>query len=203
MFDGACDAALKDSGLSASDGKLGVLVGTEIGTLRDFVCELREAGIRVSGMEKPGCFGGGKDYVVKTFSEQDLPSIIQQGVVKDAMSSLFGRDAANNAFAQVFGTKPSASAAIKGKTSEAAAELSGKIVMREMEVRSDRKALVGVQIGDDAKVHDLSIREWREPSAMLVSASRPDTDLTRKLCQTANKDGLNAHQAAMALLYCR
>lgn len=202
MYAGLCDKALAAADISASDGRTPVLVGSDISTLRQFACDLNDGEIRPSKYETPGLMaslgGGEKLYVLRVYGSEER---IQAAMARRTLTSLFGkRDAQTleDAFNQLRGKSAS-----QGEE-EAAFETPAKIVFKEIEVRPEQKALVGVQFGDDGKTESLSIRQWRELSQLLASLGKDGVNPTA-LCASWNKDGpknLSAYDAGLALLTC-
>lgn len=203
MHAGVCDKALSDAGIGASDGKTELLVGSDITTLKQFVCDLRESGIRATKLETPGLMksitGGEKEYVLRLYGPENR---LQLPMLKNGAFALrIGRRfAAIDDLFDFGGVKDAEDASAKNGV-----ESPAKIVFKEMEIRQDRRALVGVQFGDDAKTESLSLREWREVSTALSSFGKDGAN-PAKICASWAKSGpkeLDPYEAGLALLTCQ
>ena len=203
IYSGVCDKALSDAGMGSSDGNTELVVGSELTTLKQFVCDLHEGGIRATKFETPGLMksltGGEKEYVLRVYGPEDW---LQQAALRTIG---FAPRASRrfNSIDDLFdfgGVKPAGDALTKP-----AIESPAKIVFKEMEVRQDKKALVGVQIGDDAKTESLSLKQWREVSSLLSSVSKDGIDAA-KLCASWAQSGrknLSHYESGLALLSCQ
>lgn len=201
MYGGLCDKATAAADISASQGRMPVLVGSEITTLRQFACDLNEGGIRPAKLETPGIMtslsGGEKVYVLRVYGSEEK---IQAAMARRIGEMLFGKGKARR-FEDLFSLSTGAGA----DGGEQPFETPAKIVFKEIEVRQNQNALVGVQFGDEGKTESMSIRQWREFSQTLASLGKDGVN-PAELCAAWNKNGPQntaPYDAGLALLTCQ
>ena len=202
--DGACDAAVREAGMSSSDAARPMVVGRDVETLGSLVCRLRASGIRAGRLDKPGFFASAKDEVLTLY----LPDGLQENAARNAIEQMAGallmtprglqRRPSSQDDVDPFDFTRLMDAAAAPVPQTATVQ---KLWLRQVEARPALQALVGVQVGDDAKQVPLSIKEWEQWSAqaMALGAVAP---FDRALCGR-DRGTLDMAVAAQAMLACK
>lgn len=188
----ACDQAATELGLSSSDAKLPMMLGNRISTLGAFACAMRDTGVRHGKLAAPS---GGGDYTFKMFVPAGSGSA-DSGKGGPAGAATRG-GVSEDPF--VF-TEP---AVQPGPARDDDIDDVRVLMLRMVEIGVDRKALVGVQVGDEAKMQALSVPEWRQVSAgMIAGGQHPAVDAETCASFAADPARLSNQAAADALLGC-
>ena len=186
----ACDQAAMDLGLSSSDAKLPMMIGNRVSTLGAFACAMRDAGVKHGKLAAPS--GGGTDYTFKMFAPAG-----GGGRAGGFAGGTPGSGTLEDMF--VF-TEP---AARTGPASDDDIDDVQVVMLRMVEIGVDRKALVGVQVGDEAKLKAFSVPEWRQFSAGMIAGGQQHAVSAEDCAAFAADPGQLAIQAAPdALLGC-
>lgn len=201
MYASACTKAAADGNISSSDAARPMLIGRAIGTLGGFLCDIRDAGIKAGGLEKPGFFSSATDSVLKLYVPDTIAGLASANMAARLQETFMGRAAPTARDADPFdflANPPQATAAAPVANVNVQ-----RIVLREVEVSPGQRAWVGVQFGDEAKMEAMSIPQWREASEQMASLARgtaPDANT----CATFRRKpaDLDPAIAAQALLTC-
>ena len=200
MYAAACTQAAADGNIASSDAAKPMLVGRTIATLGSFLCDIREAGIKAGGLEKPGFFSSASDSVLKLYVPESAAGLAIANTAARLQETLMGRapPAARDADPFDFSAEP------RGNATAAAPIVSVQsIVLRDVEVSPGQRAWVGVQLGDEAKMEAMSIPQWREASEQMASLARgAAADPTTCATFRRKPADLDPSIAAQALLTC-
>lgn len=204
-----CRTAGQSLGISAKQGAMPAVVGDRTATLDSFACGLNDVGINRGQFDGPADPGATADYALTFFvsraaGERASANMLQamtglalgnptkpRGVANDVpkMDDIFN-------FSLPPDAKPS-------PTADSGPFAVRKIVFRRLIVGPGETALVGVEVGDGAKMEATSIDDWRRLSASMVAANASETP-TPAVCAAAGKQPatLSLMVAARALLKC-
>lgn len=185
----ACNKAITSLGLSAADAKLPMMLGNRVGTLGTLACAFSNAGV-VHGEFAPAAPDG--DRTLKLFvpagrADQVMEGAFQPGSMDPPIDA--GR-------AELLDFAPAAHAE-DGDILDVAV-----LVLRQVDVGVDRKALVAVEMGDQSQLRPLTVMRWRQLSSALSPGAPAGPDADPCPAYAADPDHLPPAAEARALLAC-